>query len=231
MMKLQMRTFRYTLPFLLLALVTLYGCDDFIQPTNHIIDYYVSPDANKNEIKKVALFPMAKDDTTNTGTFYSTNHFINNLEKYYDSIKFFIPSIDTLVAADSLFVPHFIDKIEISKNLNLESFDSSGVGKIIAKDHADAIIIGKINNVSYRNGVGLVRDEFLHFEFRSITSCDFTYYLISLTDGKIIWKIRTIGEAVNYSHHKDEVYPPLDMAISNGIDLILQAALPENEIQ
>lgn len=230
-MKSRTQTRRHYLLLLTLALISLYGCDSLIKPTNYIVDYYVSPQAQSYQTKTVALFPMAKDDTTDTGTFYSTNYFINNLEKFYSGIKFFIPSLDTLTAKDSLFITHCFDKVESDNQLNMESFNLSELRNYLAPNKPDAIIIGKVNNVSYRKGVGLVQDEFLDFKFRTIISCDFTYYLISLTDGKIIWRIQIIGEAVNNSYHRDEGYPPLDMAISNGIDLILDEVLPKNEIQ
>ena len=220
-------TFHLRFMLLLTLVITPYGCDDFIRPTTHIIDYYVSPQVSTYQIKTVALFPMAKDDTTDTGTFYSTNHFINRLEQSFPNVKFFIPSIDSLTRKDSLLVPHLINSIVSNNKLNVESFDSSEVGKILTDDNPDAIIVGLINNSSNRRGVGLVRDEFFHFEFRAITSCDFTYYLISLKDGSTIWKFRVVGEEVYGSNHINDDFPPLDTAISNGIDFFLDTRLPE----
>ncbi|MCL4551130.1 MAG: hypothetical protein M1495_21480 [Bacteroidetes bacterium] len=224
-------TFRLRALLLSTLVITLYGCDDFIQPTNHIIDYYVSPQAAIYQIKTVALFPMAKDDTTDTGTFYSTNHFINRLEQSFPNVKFFIPSIDSLIRKDSPLVPHLIKSIGSNNKLNVESFDSSEVGKLLADDNPDAMIVGLINNSSNRRGVGLVRNEFLNFEFRAITSCDFTYYLISLKDGSTIWKFRVVGEEVYGSNHINDDFPPLDTAISNGIDFLLDTRLPEQVSQ
>lgn len=215
----------YRLKFLLVlsVLVTLTACDEFIQPTSYVVEFYKSTEPTSREINKVALFPMGKDDTTDTGTFYSTNHFINRLEQKFPNVKFFIPSIEKLTQKDSLFVPQLVKSIELANKLNLESFSSSDVGKLLSNDKPDAMIIGVINSSSTRRGVGLVRDEFLHFQFRSITSCDFTYYLISLKDGSIVWKVRVVGEEVNNSNHINDDYPPLDAAISNGIDLILDS--------
>lgn len=225
-----MRSNKYTFPFRLLLLsiliTALYGCDDFIEPTNYIIEYYASQQSSTYQIKTVALFPMAKDDTTDTGTFYSTNHFINRLEKEFPNVKFFIPSLIGLTDKDSLLIPRLAESIELEKKLNLQEFNSSELGNFLSEDKPDVMIIGKINNFSYRKGVGFAKNEFLHFEFRTITSCDFTYYLVSLADGNIIWKIRTVGEALNYSYRINDDYPPIDSAISNGIDLILDTGLP-----
>ncbi len=217
--------------FLIIITIAFSACDDFIEPTNRIIEYYVSPQASTYQIKTVALFPMAKDDTTDTGTFYSTNHFINRLEKIFPHIKFSIPSLVGLTDKDSLLIPHLAQSIENEKKLNLQEFNSSQLGNSLPEDKPEMLIIGKINSFSYKKGIGLVKNEFIHFEFRTITSCDFTYYLVSLTDGSIIFKFRAVGEAANYSYRINNDFPPLDLAISDGIDLILDTGLPERENQ
>jgi hypothetical protein len=159
------------------------------------------------------------DDTTDTGAFYATNHFINSLEKRFPKIKFVIANIDTAIASDSMAITWNIESIEKIKKLDLRKFCRSELGYDVQKDSADAMIIGKIDSCAWR--AGLTITGFRVYKSR-ILSCYFTYYLISLKDGRVLWKASTLGEEGYTSYFgAEEIYPPLDYALSNGIDLLI----------
>lgn len=192
--------------------------DNIVWPKNEIISLYKSPKIDSYKIRSVALLPMIPDDTTDAGTFYSTNHFINSLEEKHPSIKFVVPNIDTAIAIDSLAITKTIHSIETRKKLDLKNFYSSELGYDVIKDSADAIIIRTVDSCSVKNGFYIAN--FQLYKTR-IISCQFTYYLISLKDGRVLWKAHVLGEDGYIYYGIDELHTPLYYAVSNGINLLL----------
>lgn len=193
--------------------------DNIVWPKNEIISFYKSPKIDSYKIRSVALLPMIPDDTTDAGTFYATNHFINSLEEIYPNIKFTVTDIDTAITIDSLAITKTIHSIETRKKLDLKNFYSSELGYDVIKDSADAIIIGTVDSCSVKNGFYIAN--FQLYKTR-IISCRFTYYLVSLKDGRVLWKAQVIGEDGYIYYGLYELYPPLDRALSNGINILLK---------
>ncbi|MHB9041565.1 MAG: hypothetical protein ACYC4T_12995, partial [Melioribacteraceae bacterium] len=105
------KPFNYLSLFALLpSLLYLNGCRDLV-PESKLLDLYTSPKIKEYNIRKVALLPMAQDDTTDSGTYYSTNHFFNELQKNYSDIKFVVPDLNESNGYDTL-IPNFIESIE-----------------------------------------------------------------------------------------------------------------------
>lgn len=198
----------------LITLLFLNSCRD-LGPESKILDLYTSPKINEYTIHRVALLPMAQDDTTDSGTFYSTNHFFNELQKNYSDMKFVIPELDESNGYDTL-IPNFIESIEKLKRLDLKSFFNTDIGTSVDEENPDAILIGKVDNITPKAGY-----IFRYYAFASVVSCEFRYYLISLVDGRVLWKADVVGEEGFLAYQPGGVYPPLDYAISNGIDKII----------
>lgn len=193
--------------------------DNIVWPKTEIIYLYESPKIDQYKINSVALLPLIPDDTTDAGTFYSTNHFINSLEERHPKKRFTISKIDTAIAIDSLAIFRMIYSIESKRKLDLNRFYNSELGYDVKKDSADAIIVGIIDSCSKKKGY-LIKD--YRINKTRITSCNFTYYLISLKDGRVLWKANLLGEAGYLYYGSTDLYPPLDRAISLGIDLIIK---------
>jgi hypothetical protein len=105
------RPFNHLYLFALLTFLPyLNGCSD-IKPVSEILNLYTSPKINTYKIQRVALLPMAQDDTTDSGTFYSTNHFLNALQRNYPDMKFIVPLLDESDEYDTL-IPSFVESIE-----------------------------------------------------------------------------------------------------------------------
>jgi hypothetical protein len=160
---------------------------------------------------------MTEDDSSDTGTFYSTNHFYNELKKNFPQVKFVIPTPNQEEDYDTL-VSLFIDSVEKHKRLDLKSFFNTDIGDSVDKENPDAILIGRIDKRTPKAG-------FVRHYYANVISCEFRYYLISLLDGRVLWKADVLGEEGYYVSEEFVKYPPLDFAISNGIDKII-AILP-----
>ena len=164
-------------------------------------------------LHKIGLLPMPMDDTTNNGTFYSTNYFFKELKKDYPSYKFNIVTVDKSVKNDPDFMKKVVQLIKRDRGLSNETLISTGLDTVFKQDSLDAVFIGGINKVSHQKY--LIPDKNRNLVQCKFTRCDFVYFLISLNDGKVIWRTRVIGTAFN---NDQSDYPPLDEAISNGID-------------
>jgi hypothetical protein len=226
------KNFDWIYHFSILCLIVICtSCYEPTPPENKIISLYKSTKIANYQLQKVAVLQMIYDDTTDIGTFYSTNHLINKLSQQFSEIKFEIPDIKNIVDADSLIVPKIIDSIEKDRSLNLSSFYDTDLGGFLSTEHYDAMFIGTVDSCyDYTNYQKLDwAFNSVYLEHIYIRSCYFRYYLISLIDGKVLWKASILGSAANYfdsdifysRSSKDKNYaPPLDCAISNGIDIM-----------
>ncbi|MCX6170913.1 MAG: hypothetical protein NTX65_16380 [Ignavibacteriales bacterium] len=192
----------------------LNSCRD-LGPESNLVNIYTSPKINVYRIERVALLPMAQDDTTDSGTFYSTNHFFNSLKQNYPEMKFVIPAIEVSDEYDTL-IPNFVESIEKLKRLDLTRFFETPVGSSVDEENPDAILIGRIDNKIPKSGFVL-----RSYAFANVISCEFRYYLISLVDGRVLWKAEVLGEEGYYVSQRRELFPPIDLALSNGIDKII----------
>ncbi len=208
----------------LLSIISLSGCDELLDrviiPRNVVLSMYQSPKIDQYKINSIALLPMAPDDTTDRGTFFATNHFLNSLKQKFPNTKFEVPLVDSIIAFDSLAIVKIIDSIEKLRRLDLKYFFNTDIGNVVEENTADAMLIGTINKIVNKRGFSSGRGIFKPVD-ATLTSCQFTYYLISLKDGRVLWKAKILGEEGYYLLDKEEIFAPLDYAISNGIDKVI----------
>lgn len=202
-----------------LLLISLNQCED-IKEGCEVKEFYISPNFSEYKIETVALLPMAYDDTTDDGTFYSTNHFYNKL---LEMNRYNFVDIDKFTASDSSDIAALLKSIKDSLKINLDSLYSTSLGKFLKSQNCDAIIIG---NVFDYNKYYFTNTRYgLFYRFYFLTESNFNYFMVSLKDGKILWAANVDGKA--YYEFYDNwfsvkiIYPPLDVAISNGIDALL----------
>ncbi|NJD21620.1 MAG: hypothetical protein FIA82_02970 [Melioribacter sp.] len=210
--------------FSLFLIISLLGCsellDRVIVPRNVILSIYRSPKIDQYKINSVALLPMAPDDTTDRGTFFATNHFLNSLKQKFPYVKFEVPLVDSIMTIDSSAVGKIINSIEKLRKLDLKYFFETDLGYAVEENEADAMLIGTINKIINKKGFSSGRGIFKPVD-ATLTSCQFTYYLISLKDGRVLWKANILGEEGYYLLGQEEKFAPLDYAISNGIDKVI----------
>jgi hypothetical protein len=175
-------------------------------------EHYRYPDIRQYRINNVGIMPMVMDDTTDNGTFYSTNYLLKSLKQNHTNYKFSIVDVDNAVKHDPDYVKNVVQLIRRDQRLSNSTMRATGLDSVLNRDSIDAILIGNINKVNYGKYF-ITRDH--HLVQCKMVKCDFTYYLVSIYDGQILWRYRTIGTALN--NNKPD-YPPLDVAISNGID-------------
>jgi hypothetical protein len=186
------------------ALMTISSC-------SQIINYYINPNFEKYNIKRVALLPMIWDDSTNEGTYFSTNHFINKIYDEREDVE--LTEIDSLRRKDYSDLLGMAKEIGNQKKIDVNKVLASPIGNYLSKDGCDAILVGTIDTCWVREKV--LMDGW--YEWVS-THCKFSYYLFSLQDGKLLWRIHMDSSADEYLSPDDVVFPPLDVAISEGID-------------
>lgn len=192
-----------------------------------IYQWYISPRINSYVIDSIDLLPLERDDTTNTGTFYSTNYFYQSLKNNYPAYKFEVLDISKALQNDSLIVDKLIYPAENDTMIDLQKLYSSEIGDSLNKIKPDAIILGRINYPNVNLQPGQEPGRILKSVFQRQIGCNFTYYMASLKDGKILWMSNVLGvadynEGIDYDLEMQlDFYPPLDQAISNGIDKII----------
>jgi hypothetical protein len=186
--------------------------------SNGVVEFYLNPEFGKYRVETVALLPMAFDDTTSTGTFYSTNYFFNQLLEI-PSIN--IVDIDKIVSTDSAAISDQIKSIIINKKFDLNQFQKSDLGKWLDGNNCNTIILGNVTD--FKMFYYTWYSNYNQFMITTATVCNFNYFMVSLEDGSILWSANVDGEAT----YMDRLpispdYPPLDEAISKGIDLLLE---------
>ena len=216
------RIFRFFLLFF--AGILLQSCIPLSKPAG-VLNYYENPKISSYKVEKIALLPLLPDDTTNYGAYFSTNHLYNFLDENYPSLE--LADIDWVREFDCSFVDKQIDAINTTKRFDIEDFYISEPGYDLIEDGYDAVLIGTIDSLQNSHGIylGIYENS---FPVRGwITSCKFTYYLVSLIDGRILWKATVSGEEVcKMENYFIKEFPPLDYAITNGIDRMVDV-LPE----
>ncbi len=202
--------------FSLFAGILLTSCRQ-ANESNSIISYYENPIISSYQIEKIALLPILPDDSTNFGAYFSTNHFYNIIDERFPSIE--LADIDWVREFDCSFVDKQIDAINTTKRFDIETFYSSQPGYYLMEDGYDAVLIGAIDSIQHSIGIFIGNS----FPARGwLTFCNFTYFLVSLKDGRILWKANVNGEESNImDNYFIKEFPPLDYAISNGIDRMI----------
>jgi len=194
-------------------------CDE-VEEGCEVEEFYLNPEYSNYKIETLALLPMAYDDTTDSGTFYSTNHFYNRLSKEYDSFK--LIDIDKIVASDSIIIDNLLLTIRDSLRINVDTFYTTDLGKFLKYNNCDAIIIGNV--FEYFNYES-IPNRYRWLNTTKETKASFNYFMISLLDGSVLWAANVNGLS-KYEYElvfppQPMLYPPLDEAISNGIDALL----------
>lgn len=193
------------------------SCQDFQEDVS--ISFYKNPNLGNYKLSTVALLPMINDDTTGTGTFYSTNYFYNRLLK---NKAFTLIDIDKFISSDSTAISRQLNSLKSKKFLDLDDLFGSDLGSFLLTNNVDAIIIGDLKHYNRYYYTWLNQDYRLMITL--VTKSDFEYYLASLHDGKVLWKAdiesqASIMEILFITPHE---FPPVDLAISNGIDVLLE---------
>jgi hypothetical protein len=201
-----------------IAVFSFVSCKRAID-SNRVVDFFRNPDYDKYKIENIALLPMENDDTTSTGTFYSTNYFFNRLLEI-PSIS--IVDIDKIVSTDFISISEQMKVLETNSKLDLDQFLNSDLGNWLNRNNCDVIILGDITN--FKMYYYTWYSAAYSYMIAKVTVCNFKYYQVSLKDGAILWKANVDGEATYLEQlsGSDDAYPPLDEAISNGIELLLE---------
>ena len=192
----------------------------FIEEGNEIKDFYIAPNFKDYKIETVALLPMAYDDTTDIGTFYSTNYFYNNLAELN---AYNLVDIDKITSSDSSTISDQLISIRENFRIDLDSFYVTQLGSFLKAQNCDAIIIGNVFDYSnyYYSDTKLG----MFSIFVITTAANFNYFMVSLKDGSVLWGANIDCKAsykVRFSSYLAVLgYPPLDLSISNGIDRLL----------
>ncbi len=201
-----------------ILLFSVVQCDE-VEEGCQVLEFYRSPNYSSYKIENVALLPMLNDDTTDNGTFYSTNHFYNSLEEYN---TFKLVDIDKISASDSNSIDNLLISIRDSLKINVDSFYTTDLGKFLKHTNCDVIILGNIYEYEHYNSTTM---KYGRLYLENITRSNFNYFMISLLDGSVLWaanvdgKSRYVFEVSN--PNQNNPFPPLDVAISNGIDALL----------
>jgi hypothetical protein len=204
------------LPFLIFSLSQC----KYIEEGNEIKEFYIAPNFKDYKIETIALLPMANDDTTNLGTFYSTNYFYNNLAELN---SYNLVDIDKITSSDSSTISDQLISIRESFRIDLDSFYVTPLGQFLKSQNCDAIIIGNV--FDYSNYYYADTKLGMFSTFVITTAANFNYFMVSLLDGSVLWGANIDCKAsykVRYSSYLAVLgYPPLDLSISNGIDRLL----------
>lgn len=218
-----MRFYNFRIIILLpLFLISLISCKRAID-SNRVVDFFRNPNYGKYKIENISLLPMVNDDTTSTGTYYSTNYFFNRLVEI-PSIK--TVDIDKIILSDSAAIADQLKSIIVNKKFDLNLFLKSDLGIWLNENNCDAVILGYVKDFKMYYYTWYNNDN--RFMITTVTVCNFNYYMVSMIDGSILWEANIDGEAT----YMDRLpispdYPPLDEAISSGIEYLLEKL--ENE--
>lgn len=202
-----------------ILLFSVVQCDE-VKEGCEVAEFYLNPAYSNYKVETVALLPMAYDDTTNVGTFYSTNYFYNRLVNEYDSFK--LIDIDKILASDSIIIDNLLLTIRDSLRINVDTFYTTDLGKFLKYNNCDAIIIGNVfEYLQYES----VPNRFKWLYTQRETKVNFNYFMVSLHDGSILWAANVNGLS-KYLYEfvfppQPMTYPPLDEALSNGIDALI----------
>ena len=192
----------------------------YINDSTSVKVVFVSRMLDTYNIKTVAVLPMIPDDTTGSGTFFSTNHLYIILYDDYPSLG--LANIDWIREYNDSIISEEIKNIKTLKRFDEDAFYNSDLGYNLLNEGVDAVLIGTIDTVENSDGI------YLDLNTKSIqrgwvTSCSFTYFLVALNDGRILWAANCKSNAINpMTNYHIEEYPPFDAAISNGIDEMVE---------
>lgn len=205
------------IPFLVFSLIQCEGTEG----KREIKEFYLAPNFNSYKIETVALLPMAYDNTTSIGTFYSTNYFYNKL---LESDRYNLVDIDKISSSDSSTIAAQLISIRDSQRIVLDSFYVTPLGKFLKSQNCDAIIIGNVVDYSNYYFTDIQIELFSTLNLVNVTN--FNYFMVSLQDGSVLWAANLEGKTIYkerlraYNNNTD--YPPIDYSISYGIDALLE---------
>jgi hypothetical protein len=199
--------------FLIEIIFLLSSCIYFERPPR-IDNVFVSKHISSYDVESIAVLPIIPDDSSNTGAYFATNHLFDILYNNYPSID--ITDLQWVRKFDNSIVDKEIQSLKTANRFDMEEFEKSELGSNIIAEEYDAVIIGAIDSTDSTSGIFLAPDGSVRV-WR--TYCSFEYFLVSLKDGRILWATTCEGEVYNQmDNFFKKVYPPVDMAISNGID-------------
>lgn len=201
-----------------ILLFSVVQCDE-VEEGCEVAEFYLNQGYSNYKVETVALLPMAYDDTTDSGTFYSTNHFYNRLSQFNN---FSLINIDKIVSSDSITIDNLLISIRDSLRINIHTFYTTDLGKFLKYNNCDAIFLGNVYEYFHYESVPN-RNRWIYTNRE--TKANFNYFMISLFDGSVLWAANVNGVS-KYSYElvfppQQTLNPPLDEALSNGIDALL----------
>lgn len=202
------------LPFVLILFIT--SCIH-IEKGPIIKNVFVSKDIASYKIESLAVLPLMPDDSSNIGAYFATNFLYNIFYDDYPNVD--IADLDWIRKFDNSIVDEEIQSLKAMKRFDLKIFENSDLGRNIIYEEYDAVLIGNIENIKYTEGLVFGTDAILR---AWVTSCSFRYYIISLNDARVLWAASCQSDSYNYlDNYLLREYPPVDKAITNGLDEIV----------
>jgi hypothetical protein len=203
----------YTLTIILQSCNLL---EEFKFPVQSFTSKYIS----SYRLKRIAVLPVIPDTKDSAGAYYATNYFTDLLTDCYPAIQ--VAEVDDVRKSEISFIPDMVKDIKQFRIMDYKNFGNTDIGEALKKWNCDAIFVGTIDSVKYESGWVNT------FDYKGLlkgrkTNCYFRYFLISLKDGRVLWKVSVRGTEVFYGKRKSDdgsFCPPLSVAMSNGIELI-----------
>ena len=181
------------------------------------------------KIKKIALLPIIPDTKDSSGTYNATDYFNDLLVDSYPDIEF--SDVDDLRKYDISFLPDLVEDVGEHRIMSHKKFIDTDIGNALQEWNCDAILLGKIDSSKRESGWLTSYGYSGIFKGRK-TNCYFSYYLISMKDGRVLWKCsvrgselysgKTTSTRINPSTGSGFVFPPLDAAMVGGIELMTE---------
>lgn len=134
-----------------------------------------------------------------------------------------LEDIDKITSSDSSTISDQLNSIRENFWIDLDSFYVTPLGSFVKAQNCDAIIIGNVFDYSnyYYSDTKLG----MFSSFNITTAANFNYFMVSLFDGSVLWAANLDCKATYKlrvsSYFAVLGYPPLDLAISNGIEILL----------
>ncbi len=194
---------------------------EFIFP----VHTFKSKNITSYNIKKLALLPIIPDTKDSSGTFFSTNYFCDLLADEYPNLE--IANIDDIRKHESDFIPDMIKDLKQFRILNKRGFLETDLGISLNDWKCDAVIVGCVDSTVYQSS-WVMTETLPGVSKGRKTICYFSYFLVSMKDGKVLWKSSAKGSEIFLGKRVDKrgnqliIYPPVDNAITNGLELVAE---------
>lgn len=193
-----------------------------------------SKNISSYKIKKLALLPIVPDSKDSSGTYYSTNYFVDLLSDEFPNLE--IANIDDIRNHEIDGIPNIIKDIKQFRIMDHRKFLNTNLGFSLNEWGCDAIIVGCIDSTNYQMG-WVLTEGLPGISKGRKTLCYFSYFLISMKDGRVLWKGSAKGTEIylgKRNEKRDEkivTFPPVDLALINGLEILAEELPKETFIK